>query len=270
MNELCTRAAAMGEALVTLGMSVRFATAVEPGRLTAMSSQTVRALSDAELETVLSGACLLDAEAAAIVIERGFGALIGVKSVKWAELEESGFAYEETVGGRRMCAQRCSPRIMLMEPSEGACAESTIFRFDRTPLGPGALTFKNRLGGRSVVIAYTVASGEFFMAWFTNFRRDFMLRLLREAAPGEFGCAVSETPLHLYLVKHGSGTFAAVGNPTPDKVESFEIDAGLPSGSAKRLTASGAWEPVEFSRHDGRLRFDRVIAPLEMEYLIFE
>ena len=169
-----------------------------------------------------------------------------------------------------MCAQRCSQRIFAMELAGGAVTESTIYRFDRSPLCAGTFTFANRLGGRVTAMAYPVGGGEFFMAWFTNFRRDLMLKLLRAAAPEDFGCAAAETPLSLYMVRCGGGVFAAVVNPTPDAAEGFEIEAGFLPGKARRLDAAGKWEEAEFSRRGDRLVFSGTIPPMEVDYLLFE
>ncbi|MDD4816699.1 MAG: hypothetical protein PHI85_01860 [Victivallaceae bacterium] len=267
MTELYGNAAQLGDTLTTLGFSIRFVTAPTAGRLTALCGQTVRALSDDELRMVFSSPCLIDAETAAIMVERSLGGLIGVSSCDWIFQEESGFAYEETSAGRRMCAQRCSTRILRMTPEKTAESVSRIHRFDGSVLAPGMVLYKNRLGGKVAAMAYPVGGAQFFMAYFSVFRQEFMLEVFKRLSPEDVVCALG-APLLAYLVRSGRGWFAGVVNPCLDPAEGVSLL--LPSGvvgRVRRAGADGVWHDAAVAIADGRMDFSTVIPPLDGEFI---
>ncbi len=270
LAELCGNTFQMGDMLTTLGFSIRFVTEPTAGRLTALCGQTARALSDAELRELFASPCLIDAETAAVMVERSLGDLIGVSDCRWISLSESGFAYEETNTAmpRRMCAQRCADNILQMTPLSGAESASFIRRFDGAVLAPGMVLFQNKLGGKCATMAYPVGYSQFFMAFFSVFRRDFMLNILERLSPDGFACALGD-PLLAFLVRSGDGWFAGVVNPCLDAAEriSLRLPSGV-TGKVRRAGADGQWHDGEgFAFSAGRLDFSNGIKPLDAEFL---
>lgn len=118
---------------------------------------------DTTLKQWLTAGLLLDGGAAAILVKRGFGKWIGVKSARFVTQEEVLYSMEEcrdTMFASRIGAQisvndkRHTRRMLQAELEKGA----TVITDLRNPLqevvGHGAFIFKNDLGGRVAVVPW--------------------------------------------------------------------------------------------------------------------
>ncbi len=250
--ELHPSSVVWSETFYWLGISHRIVTAASPERMTAVSGQTLEVMSDDEIRTLLSGRAILDAEATMTAIRRGFGAWLGIRDARWRTLNDAGFAYETIEDGReadygvdapRMSAQRCGTRFLHIQPEEAARVRSRIFRFDRSALGPGMMSFANAAGGNVTTIAYELGGGQFFVGFFQNFRRILWQRFVAEMeSQAVLG---RHMPLHTYRIRTPQGVVAAVLNPTWDSYDSVEFACpGLRPERLRQLDRDGNWHPA--------------------------
>lgn len=239
--------------------------------------QTLRAFSDEEVRHFLSGAVILDAESVAILLQRGFGAEIGIQACTMETLAQTAYSYERIDARRfwvssgpetpRLTAQRCSPWLARLTTNPETEILTTICTADHQPLWPGATLFHNRLGGHAVCLAYPVnAGGQFFMGFFNVYRCHFLQKLLMEIAPASAQAAVENAPMHVYRTPTEHGTLLAAINPTDDSIS--EVRWLIPSGDFNEgswtvLTRDGSWIPIAPVHKHEALIFSTDVAPLQ-------
>lgn len=280
MRGLCETSQIWARTLSILGIAHRFTDQVEPNEVYAVNGQTLRAFTDQEIERLLSGAVALDALSVEVLLERRFGADIGVAEVQWRSLWETAFAYEEIleanpaiygVPNPRMTAQRCASRLLEMKPATGAETPTRIRRADHRELFPGCVFYENKYGGRIVSLAYPLdGDAQFFMGFFNAFRRIFLQRLFFSMAPEAALAAAEEHPMHVYCAPVSGGTLVAAFNVLHDTAA--RVTLRLPESEATRgnwkwLTPSGEWEPAKLERRDGRLIVQQPLPPLQGLFL---
>lgn len=172
----------MMNALEAHGISTTF----EDEKVVAISGQTIRAYSDEEILKFLRNGVFLDAEAAQILCERGFGRYLGIKNFrKLASRQSYPFiisaeAYEnEKFGGAKrkyltttlpFLDATCKFADMELDLDKVEVISNFIDQ-DTNNVLIGMFAFENELGGRVVVHAldYTSAVG---VAYFHPFRRE--------------------------------------------------------------------------------------------------
>lgn len=225
----------------------------------AVSGQTPWAFSDREIETLLEGAVLLDAAAAEILVQRGFGSLIGVESARWRDLNEAAFSYEEIsepdsavygVANPRLTAQLCTQTLLELSCLDSCHVISTINSPKHQVLWSGMTIFANELGGRVACISYALEMDlmHWSLAAFCNpYRRRFMSRLLFDLSPSATLADVDNHPMHVYRSPTNSGTLLSALNATDDPVS--HIVWNLPKGQFRddnwhALNGTGAWHPI--------------------------
>ncbi|MGE4564800.1 MAG: hypothetical protein AB7F32_08015 [Victivallaceae bacterium] len=280
-RELCGQTSPLGEMFCTLGFSTRFVTRAPGGSCVALTGEIARALDDAEVETLLKGVLFLDAGAAEILAERGFGDRLGFGGTKYLGLDEAGFAYEEIASDDvalyglarpRMSAQRCAWRILAMTPLPGADVLSTIRRFDHAELAPGLLRFRNASGGTVLTMAYPLDEHQFFMGFFNNFRRILLQQTIREALSRQTKWAMTtgDDILHVYRIGCRQGTLIGLVNPMLDPAGHPRFAAPGLGAKALRLDRDGTWRTINPIRDAaGEYLLAVPIAPLEAEFLLF-
>ena len=248
----------------TLGISHRISREICDRAVNAVSGETLRAFSDEQIVKLLQGGVLLDACSGEILLERGFGARIGFTGAPWTTLDQSGYAYEEIMATReRMTAQRCSMRLLQLDSLPTAREVTSIMRYDRTRMCPGALYFRNEWGGTVLTVAYPLEESQFSMGYYNNFRRIFMQRMILELNNQMKIAMGTEDPLFVYRNKCKSGTLIAIMNPTHDNYDQISLRADdLIHKSVEQLTAQGQWVSAVFRLADKQLIFDYNLAPL--------
>lgn len=149
--------------LETLGI----ATTYEESGVIATQGQHIRAFGDAEIRQMLRGGLLLDGEAAGVLVERGFGKHIGLKSVQPPKYLRSLGAlsseefFNPLFGGQpRKFMTATLPDLFdrsnfcVMVPLAKAQIISQLVDPDLNPVYPAMTAFENSLGGRVVVHAF--------------------------------------------------------------------------------------------------------------------
>ena len=281
-EQLVNSSITWSETFYILGIAHSFGQDTDPESKVpvAVSGQTLRALDDAALERLLQGPLLLDGISAAILLERGCGARIGIRNAHWMELEKTGFAYEEIeqpdaavygVAYPRLSAQRCAGRLLAMEAALPEDVRSLIRDARQQPLAPGLILHRDPGGGRIVTLAYPLDGGaQFYMGFFNVFRRRWLQDLLFEIAPDAPLAAAMRQPLHLYRVHFGANILLALLNPAPDPAQLPELrlphDQIVPD-QLRALAPNGEWHDVAVAcRHRNGcdfLELDTVIPALD-------
>lgn len=234
MNDLVQASYLWGRTAMISGIANTFTDQIVSGGMPyAVNGQTLRAYADEEINRLLSGPVLLDADAADILFERGFGDWIGVTAMRWRQQSESSFAYESiletdpSIYGHacpRMTAQRCASRMLEMTPRSDARTRSTICRYDHTGLFPGMIDYSNKHGGRVISLAYPLdGKAQFFMGFFNPYRRVMLQRLIEEMAPQAEFAHVEEHPMHVYRIALDNGVLLAAINVIADDAPSIRF-----------------------------------------------
>jgi hypothetical protein len=282
-NNLCNNTSDWSQTLFIMGISHRFVKTVDGSQPVAVGGQTLRAFSDEEIKRLLSGIAILDAESCQILFERGFGKDIGIKSAQWRELEELGYSFEKIfesdkavygITDPRTTAQRCAPELLEMKSLPEANIRSMICLYNRSELFPGLQVFKNELGGTVISIAYPLGKLQFYMGFFTCFRRIFMQNIIKEHAPASSVAMAEERPMHVYRTRSDKGTLVVAINSTTDFTPGATLCVNnLPATGIKQLDKEGNWQDfngnVENNGSFLKISTDEQIAPLDGLFLLF-
>ncbi len=182
--------------------------AMRPQAVNTIFGPLAWAFDDSELKEFLKGGLMLDAIAADILIQRGFGRLIGLSKVEVFNREELNYNVEECVdpacGVPRgfFINANFATAMARLTPSRQATIWSRILCADGTTLGPGWTLFENRLGGR---VAVHAAPNPAALAPCYQ-RRDIAQRLIRYLAADNFGSPLSRGGPHQFVTHLGEGS----------------------------------------------------------------
>ncbi|MFC1526671.1 hypothetical protein ACFL6X_07675 [Candidatus Latescibacterota bacterium] len=235
-------------------------TTYEQEKVVATCGQQVRSLADKQIEELLSSAILMDGPAAQVLTERGFGKLIGLRSVEASRcIDELGGPYsaEEyfnrrfggadgkyltlTVPGLGGRPSLCEARL-----ARGAEVVSRLVDPDARRLPVSAYAFQNRLGGRVFVhlldldTAYGVAFNHTFRAQMLQHA----VRWLSRSRPALLARGDGVYPLALRRDLKDGRCLLGLFNLTLDpwsEVE-LELEARREPGAIEVLTPGGKWE----------------------------
>lgn len=267
-----------------LGIAHRLTPSPDPNAAPILvSGQTLRALSEDQIQHLLSGVLVLDAKSLEVLFQRGFGQDVGITGLQWRKQTESVYSYESireddpTVYGvtnPRLCAQRCA--AALLQPTFSSDAPVKVLSDIRTPdhhiLWPATWQCPTPQGGLVVATTYPIESGsQFFMAYFNTFRRQFWQNVLLDLnRGGKLLMGPDGTRVYRHSVQDGS--FIAVLNPTLDTRKGYTLRAepnAFAGGSWQYLDDNGHWQPFTPTHlRPGEWAFDFVIPHLEGSFLL--
>ena len=245
-----------GKTMTILGISYRFTDKVVKKAPYLIGGQTLRAFSDNDIKKLLANPVLLDGEAAAILVERGFGKLIGLKSAELISISDYGFSWEnipeengKIYGLKNPCmtTQRATSILYKLVPVDDCEILSNIIKYDGSELFPGTIVFYNKLGGTIATIAYGVGDANekeyFYMGFFNKFRRIFMQRLLRKIAPQSKFAMAENDPFQVYRCSIETGEFAAMLNSSTDASDGLTLRlCNCTAEKVLSLDKNGIWE----------------------------
>ena len=271
MHGLCrNNSAAWGHIFSKLGISHCITRKTERTGVFAVNNETLRTLSDGEILRLLAQGLILDGPSAEILLQKGFGDLIGITGGEWRNLDDDGYAYEDIVDGSmkvygvanaRMSASRCAASVFAVRTAEGAEKLTRINRYTKEELCPGAVFFRNRLGGKVLTVAYPLETSQFNMGYYNNFRRILWHTILLEKfamTDIALGC---DDPMQVFRHKN----WCAFLNITQDDYDFIRFFApGFPEGRVKMLDTEGVWKDTTLSRNaDGSLTCREPLASLK-------
>ncbi len=160
MTELHVPLTPAAEILQTLGIAVQ----ARPGAVNCLWGQAAWACAEDDLLRFLGGGLWLDAEAAAILQQRGLGAYLPAVHRHWWQREEMNYSVERpadrAAGLEPHIAMSVNSfeRVACLELSDGAAAWSTLCDPRDRRLGVGLAVGANELGGRVAVSAWPLAT----------------------------------------------------------------------------------------------------------------
>ena len=287
LNDLQADSIAWSKVFYVLGISHQFTRDIqgETGDVFAVSSQTLRCFNDDEIRKLLSQNLVLDLDSTEILIERGFGDLIGVQGVERVKLDDVAYSLEEVrteffgpLEGDvhpRMCAQRCADPMGRLTYAPDARVLSDIKNADLETLFDGSALYENKLGGRIFTSVYPVSGAQFYMAFFNVVRQEFWTRLLFAMGGSASSQVIAKGhPLHVHAHAIEDGLFVAATNIIYDVTDTFTIM--LPAQQVQgriyhRLTEGAEWEeetPLVTVENDvAFLKFTQALKPLQTAFI---
>ena len=259
IGKINPRSSEWGNVAEILGFSHRYTTKIEENSKQPflVSGQVLNAFSDDDIRKLLSGKVILDGVAAAGLVKRGFGEMLGLQDPVRHFHNISAFSYEEIpeadpavygVKNPRLTLQRACRQLWQFTPAdEKVEVLSMVKKFDHSDMFGCTFCYDNTLGGRVAVLSMPMGdqgdSEWFYMGYFSAFRRIFMQKLLRRVAPEMAGAFTEDFPCQSSRVKFDGGEFFVALNSSSDTAEKIVMRiTQMPQGEALVLSAQGIWE----------------------------
>jgi hypothetical protein len=207
----------------------------ESPAVNALSGPAAWAFDDDAIKHMCSAGLFIDGPAASVLIDRGFGPLIGLKRGRFVTQDDVLYSVENVLDaafGPRAGAQMSlnagwMPRLFLAEALPAARAVSDIRGPLQNVVGLGVTLFENSLGGRIAVAPWTPGDPTQ-----VNPQRAVQLAAVsRWLSKGRALGAVRGGPWLLpQFFTDGNEWRAVVWNASPDEAAEFELDC--PAGMA--------------------------------------
>ena len=240
----------------------------EDGGVLCLEGDSDLVLSVDEIHRALHSSLLLSSDAAARLVARGFGKHLGVAVRDWQGLTpsyeidcESGLQIKLQVGTRE-----------LIPTSDATQVHSTVYHGvvgkEQTPLFPGAVSYRNELGGRVLTFcgtpntSFTLSEAFSFL---NQTRKRQLISMLK--ATGELPVyAPGDEEIYLRCADMEDGAlFCALFNLGWDPIERTELVFAHPVSRIERLMPDGTLCEVAFEVKNGRTILDvpcNVLDPL--------
>lgn len=148
-------------------------------------------LDDDQVKKLLGGGLWLDAEAAEIFAQRGYGKHLGVELRGWLERDKSLYALERVVAGQTLVrpgfnlSGNLMRRVMRMEAGHGSEVWTELADCYGRRMGAALALSSNALGGTVAVSAFALA--EEWSNWNLNFQRQALAQGLVKRLAGAAG-----------------------------------------------------------------------------------
>ncbi len=242
--------------------------------LAALSSDA-NALTDEEITVILSGAALLDGNAAEILSRRGFARLTGVEAGEWTlpvaslEIAEDGTRINSKIEAAHLRPTDGSVRVLSRLHHRKAALDPAT-----EVLAPGLVFYENALGGRIATFAARLPSmltlGSFYI--YNETRKRQLLDVLRLLVPGGVVHYPGDAEILVRSGKSGDGrNIVALCNLSLDPLETIELVLGTSVAEMRQLGDDGAWRPVEIAALPGGVtRLSADLQPLETAVFTFD
>lgn len=207
------------------------------------------AFTDDEMISMLGHGLWLDAEAAEIIVQRGFGKYLGMRMQRWLERDSALYNVERVVSaacgvriGFNASCNSCK-RVLVLEPAAGAERWTDVMDCMNKTVGAGLTVFRNVLGGRVAVSAFQMQrewqKGEWI--WNLNFQRQILVQhLIRRLAQRSSPVMTSGAP-HMFPIdlRCGSERKVVVANLC---IDPSHVTVSIPG--AQRVNACTVIRPL--------------------------
>ena len=224
---------------------------IETGGLATLRRDDADVMTDAQLETLLSGKVIVDSLAARQLTARGFAPLMGVEAS-----EGDGdffFSCEVSADGSLSNGYMWDDTTSLLKPvADGVEVVSSFCkgaRFPRPePYAPAQTLFVNRRGGRVAVLGWPLDLVYYKM--FRPLHRLLFLDLIDklDGAPLEMVVESGEQELVRHGVMADGRELLAVTRLSLDADDALPLRLARTPRLVERLSPRGEWEPVPFGR----------------------
>lgn len=228
----------------------------------ALAGPVVWSFSDEELRRWLSHGVLVDGPAASILVERGLGNLIGLRSARFISQDDTLYSVEHCLDpdfglrvGAEMSVNGKSYAVKLLQGElvEGVRVASDLRGPTQDIIGHGLTLFENPLGGRVAIVPWD-AHGDVLMS---IQRATQLSRVLAHLDPGNaHGSAEGGPWIIPQFLTDGERWRGVVWNASPDEVR--EIIVHPPSNmlqptEAVQIAAAGKRRPARLQGNHVRL-----------------
>ncbi len=159
-----------------------FSTTFYPGEVKLASRSYLEERSDDEIRKLLKAKLMIEGDGAAHLIERGFGASIGLRSCRpleganFEEMTNRHFA-GKYFGGDETTVYDQKYRL---EPVEQAIVATEMFGPDRSFRVPGMTLYANAAGGRIATIPLSGSHGDLYSMGFRGWKRQVVIKNILE------------------------------------------------------------------------------------------
>jgi hypothetical protein len=238
----------------------------------ALAGTMAWALEDDEIASLLTRGLILDAPAAEILDQRGFGPKIGLTDVRLASHEEITYSMEQFIdaefslrAGSLASLNVGPPRIIQGKPVGGAKVVSRVLDATLRELGPGVTLFENALGGRVAIVPYPVGQ----MGLWSLHRVMQIRRVLAWLSRGrETGHVTAPAWTVPQFLTDGKLFRAAIWNAGFDSVESFELHAPTDWPELRKgLQFDARGNVTEFAASQGKIKLPHPLRQFEVAIL---
>ena len=223
-------------------------------------------LSDEALERILSGGVVVDAEAAMLVVKRGFGDLIGCDVASQpADMFYDNEMILPAAGcrakGRRLYNRSYAGWIPMksvstkLSPKPGAEEWSALFDIDGRKVAPATLFFRNAKGGRVGVMSRSLDTSP-HPSIYSERKQELFANLFAKISGGTLDVCAPATPGTWIMAAKNSREMLVMaenlcGEPRNDFVLRFSSEwAGA---SVSRIEADGTRKPIGTASAEFRL-----------------
>ena len=248
-------------------------------QINALAGELAWSFSEEEIRWMLGRGLLLDGPAAAILVERGFSAWLGMDRVRFITQTDVVYTLEQTTDPEfslragtyiSLNDRSCSKRLLqgVLAPKAHAISILRDPKFNQ--VGHGVVLFENELGGRVAICPWDVNTPEFYGGQRNDQRAAQMRALVKYLGRGWKLGAVSGAPwLVPQFLADESHWRGVIWNSFPDAVDQFEVE--LPEGmqnpiKAVHIDAKGRRLPVVWQ--NGSVLLQQPMQPWECVILI--
>lgn len=241
------------------------------GKVKIVAGNFVDILTDDEIKEMLSGGVLLDGSAAYSLYKRGWGEMIGADVAKGSE---ANFSYEgvrnpddyPNIKGKLMYNLLFAPAgseggsFYELKPKQKAKIITDFLDPEEKPVIPGMLRFKNKLGGRVVITAFSIA-GNRSSAVFNYKKKEIIRQSIEWLGNEPLPVFVNKLP-NVYCIfnRSKSDDFAIVTliNLSADPANSFSLDVAPEwvNVKVKMLNENGKWQEVNIETKGRTMKVD--------------
>ena len=254
--------------LALIGIPYRFGKA-HSGEVTAVTADTLKLMSGAEIRGVLSGAVIADGSAALWLSDNGYSECIGIKARVW---NGNTIQVHEFEDGSRQFGVRTGGLADLSDVGVGAKIQTKLLNcptMDEAAVyeAPGSVLYTNALGGMVLSFAQPlpVQQPSYYDATlFSEGYKAEVVKWLSQLGGGLPGgvCYFGAGPVTCEAGKAGGGKVFVLNmlDIDGDKAPEMMFDA-MPS-SIERLQEDGGWEQVRFTvMSTGNVRLSSPVSP---------
>lgn len=241
------------EALLKAGIPCRYITPEEVGgcKCVALDNYTANMLTDAELEIAFSKGVILNAGAAKILCDRGFGKYIGVEVGETANCISASEILNNVTRSDGSVV-RIPSRIdggkwnnLTLKGAEQITRLVTPYGTEFT----GIACFKNSLGGTVYTFAHNTSFGDGF---YSNYRIELLKEICKEVA-GEEMITVNNRAYAMTAVKKDNNVYHVfVGNLWADPQHGYTIEMPFNVNEA-------VWIDMDGNEHSAKVNGNTVI-----------
>lgn len=266
--ELWSKGLGWSSALQSLGFAVTF----EKSGVYALTGQAARGLTDERINEILSCGVLLDASAARVLIDLGYGKYLGVDLGKAFHKIERPIAGEDIGGGTYISPRLATQHETFYElrPEEGTQILSRFVDPERNPILPAMTGFENCLGGRVCVYSMDLHEGT-TCCFLSRHRQKQMKNIMNWLSQGRVDLFVGPGPDSLPLrIDYTDYSVIVVINNSPDTWESVRIESHIGSrnaGNIFMLSPGGDWETISPAGRSVRNKILELDIDYRLEYL---